>query len=75
MSFQIVAKNSGFVSFLANAIIPTANPTKPGAEPKRVEVTFERDPMLPYPSYLIQNLTTGMLRTVLPGGTIRKTKE
>ena len=73
--FQIVAKNSGFVSFLANAIIPTSNPTKPGAEPKRVEVTFERDPMLPYPSYLIQNLTTGMLRTVLPGGTIRKTKE
>lgn len=41
-------------------------------------VVFQDDrypPAVPYPSYLIQNLTTGMLRTVLPGGTIRKTKE
>ena len=70
--FKIVAKNSGAISFLANLIVPNANPTKPGKAPKRVEVTFDRDPMTPYPAYLIQNLTMGMLRTVLPGGSIHK---
>ena len=72
--FKIVAKGSGIVSFLANLAVPNSNPIMAGKEPKKVQVTFERDPMLPYPSYLIQNLTMGMLRTVLPGGTVRKTK-
>ena len=72
--FKIVAKGSGMVSFLANLAVPDSNPIRAGKEPKKVQVTFERDPMLPYPSYLIQNLTMGMLRTVLPGGTVRKTK-
>jgi hypothetical protein len=62
------------VSFLANLAVPNSNPIRAGKEPKKVQVTFERDPMLPYPSYLIQNLTMGMLRTVLPGGSVRKTK-
>jgi len=70
--FKIVAKNSGAISFLANLVAPDANPTKPGKAPKRVEVTFDRDPMTPYPAYLIQNLTMGMLRTVLPGGSVHK---
>lgn len=73
--FKIVAKGSGMVSFLANLAVPDSNPIKAGKEPKKVQVTFERDPMLPYPSYLIQNLTMGMLRTVLPGGSVRKTKK
>ena len=72
--FKIVAKGSGMVSFLANLAVPNSNPIRAGKEPKKVQVTFERDPMLPYPSYLIQNLTMGMLRTVLPGGSVRKTK-
>ena len=72
--FKIVAKGSGMVSFLANLAVPDSNPIRAGKEPKKVQVTFERDPMLPYPSYLIQNLTMGMLRTVLPGGSVRKTK-
>lgn len=70
--FKIVAKNSGAINFLANLVVPNANPSKPGKDPKRVEVTFERDPMTPYPAYLIQNLTMGMLRTVLPGGSVHK---
>jgi hypothetical protein len=73
--FKIVAKGSGVVSFLANLAVPDSNPIKAGKDPKKVEVSFERDPMLPYPSYLIQNLTMGMLRTVLPGGSVRKTKK
>ena len=72
--FKIVAKGSGMVSFLANLAVPDSNPIKAGKDPKKVQVSFERDPMLPYPSYLIQNLTMGMLRTVLPGGSVRKTK-
>lgn len=72
--FKIVAKGSGMVSFLANLAVPDANPVRAGKEPKKVQVSFERDPMLPYPSYLIQNLTMGMLRTVLPGGAVHKTK-
>jgi len=39
-----------------------------------VEYTFERDPMKPYPAYLIQSVTLGMLHTVLPGGKIKKKK-
>lgn len=70
--FKIVAKNSGVINFLANLVVPKSNPATPGKDPKRVEVTFERDPMTPYPAYLIQNLTMGMLRTVLPGGSIHK---
>lgn len=73
--FQLVAKNSGLVNFLARMILPKANPSAPGKEPKRVEVTFKRNPMQPYPAYLIQNLTNGMLHTVLPGGEVRKTKK
>ncbi len=73
--FKIVAKGSGVVNFLANLALPKSNPIKEGKDPKKVEVSFERDPMLPYPSYLIQNLTMGMLRTVLPGGSVRKTKK
>ena len=72
--FKIVADNNKFVSFLANTAAANSNPSKPGKEPKRVEVTFERDPMTPYPSYIIQNLTMGMLRTVLPGGDVSKAK-
>ena len=73
--YKIVAKSSGFVSFLANMAVANSNPSKAGKEPKKVEVTFERDPMVPYPSYIIQNLTMGMLRTVLPGGSVRKAKK
>lgn len=70
--YKIVSKNSGFISFLANLAVPSSNPSKPGKDPKKVEVTFERDPMTPYPAYIIQNLTMGMLRTVLPGGAVHK---
>ncbi len=70
--FKIVAKNSGAINFLANLVVPQANPATPGKDPKTVEVTFERDPMTPYPAYIIQNLTMGMLRTVLPGGAVHK---
>ena len=73
--FKIVAKNSGVVTLLANIAAPDSNPVKAGKEPKKVEVSFERDPMQPYPAYLIQNLTMGMLRTVLPGGAVHKKKK
>ncbi|MBR4739791.1 MAG: hypothetical protein IK074_01345 [Bacteroidales bacterium] len=73
--FQIVAKNSGAINFLANLAVPKSNPLTPGKDPKKVQVTFERDPWQPYPSYIIQNLTQGMLRTVLPGGSVSKPKK
>ena len=73
--YQFVAKGSGVVNFLANLVIPKSNPSHPGKDPKKVEVTFERDPQQPYPAYIIQNLTMGMLRTVLPGGSVRKTNQ
>ena len=73
--YKLVAKNSGFVSFLANLAVPKSNPSKPGKDPKTVEVTFKRDPMTPYPAYIIQNLTMGMLHTVLPGGAVHKNKK
>ena len=70
--FKFVSSNSGLVTFLANLVLPKANPTHPDAEPKRVEVTVKRDPMQPYPAYIIQCMTMGMLHTVLPGGKIHK---
>ena len=73
--YQIIAQNSGFITFLANIIAPDANPSAPGKEPKRVELAFQRDPMVPYPAYIIQSLTNGMLKTVLPGGAVHKTKK
>ena len=73
--YRVVAKNSGAITFLANLALPKANPLAAGREPKRVAVEFSRDPMLPYPSYLIQNITMGALRTVLPGGRIHKVHE
>jgi len=68
--FQAVAKNSDLVSFLANITVPNSNPTAPGRKPKTVKVSFDRDPMVPYPAYLVQNITSGMLRTFLPGGNV-----
>ena len=73
--YKLVAKNSGIISFLANLAVPHSNPSRPGKDPKQVEVTFERDPMTPYPAYIIQNLTMGMLHTVLPGGAVHKNKK
>ena len=70
--YKIVSRNSGVISFLANLIVPKSNPAVAGKEPKKVETTFERDTWLPYPSYIIQALTTGMLHTVLPGSTVKK---
>lgn len=72
---KFVAKNSGFTTFLANLMLPKANPAVPGKEPKRVQTTFERNPMQPYPAYLVQGLTTGMLHTLLPGGKVHQTKK
>lgn len=68
---QFVSKNSGLATFLANLLVPKANPAYPGKAPKQVAFTFERNPMQPYPAYLIQNLTGGMLHTMLPGGKMR----
>lgn len=73
--YQFVAKNSGVVSFLANLMLPKSNPHHAGKEPKRVEMVLERDPIPPYASYILQNLTMGMLYTVLPGGSVRKTQK
>ena len=73
--YRVVAKNSGAITFLANLALPDANPLAAGRAPKRVAVEFQRDPMLPYPSYLIQNITLGALHTVLPGGRIHKLHE
>lgn len=72
---KFVAKNSGLTTFLANLMLPKANPAVPGKEPKRVQTTFERNPMQPYPAYLVQGLTTGMLHTLLPGGKVHQTKK
>lgn len=69
---QFVARNSGFATFLANLLLPNANPPSPMQEPKEVGYSFKRDPMQPYPAYLIQSLTNGMLHTLLPGGKIRR---
>ena len=73
--FKFVSSNSDLVTFLANLVLPKANPTHPDAEPKRVEVTVKRDPMQPYPAYIIQCMTMGMLHTVLPGGKIHKAEK
>lgn len=74
--YQLVAKNSGMVNFLANLVLPKSNPLQAGKDPKTVEVVFDRDPMPPYASYILQNLTQGMLYTLLPGGGhVRKTKK
>ena len=70
--FKVVSKNSGIINFLAGLVVPKSNPVVAGKDPKKVETTFERDPWLPYPSYIIQALTTGMLHTVLPGSTVKK---
>lgn len=70
--FKIVAQNSGLITFLANIAVPHANPINASANPKVVEFGFNRNPMQPYPTYLIQNLTTGMLKTCLPGGKVHK---
>ena len=68
----VVAKNSGFVTFLANMALPKSNPAATGKEPKKVEFSFKRDPMQPYPAYMVQNLLYGIMHTLLPGSTIRK---
>lgn len=73
--YSIVAKNSGAITFLANLALPNSNPVSPKKEPKKAQFSFDRDPMVPYPAYLIQNLTLGMLHTVLPGATVRKNKK
>ena len=71
--FKIVAQNSGLVTFLANIAVAKRNPYADGHNPKTVAFSVERDPMKPYPTYIIQCLTTGMLKTVLPGGsTVKK---
>ena len=72
---QFVAMNSGLATFLANLILPKANPSSPGREPKEVEYSFKRNPMQPYPAYLVQSVTNGMLHTLLPGGKIRSSKK
>lgn len=73
--FKIVAENSGLINFLANLIVPKSNPAVPGNDPKEVEFTVKRDPWQPYPTYLIGNLTNGMMKTVLPGSAVHKTKK
>ena len=70
--YKIVSKNSGVINFFANLVVPKANPAVAGKDPKKVETSFERNTWLPYPSYIIQALTTGMLHTVLPGSTVKK---
>ena len=72
---RFVAENSGLATFLANLVLPKANPSTPGKAPKQVETSFERNPMQPYAAYLVQGLTTGMLHTMLPGGKVRPTKK
>lgn len=71
---QFVAQNSGLATFLANLLLPKANPASPWKEPKEVEFSVKRNPMQPYPTYLVQNLTNGMLHTLLPGGKVRMPK-
>ena len=70
--YKIVSKNSGVINFFAKLVVPKANPAVAGKDPKKVETSFERNTWLPYPSYIIQALTTGMLHTVLPGSTVKK---
>ena len=72
--FEIVSKHSKTVTFLANLAIWKSNPAHAGKEPKKVEFDVERNPMQPYPTYIIQNLETGMMLTVLPGSAVHKKK-
>lgn len=73
-NLAVKATDSGVLTTLASIALPKANPAVAGTDPKKVEYTFERDPMKPYPAYLIQSVTVGMLHTVLPGGKIKKKK-
>ena len=70
--YRIVADNSGIVNFLANLVLPNANPIAPGKEPKEVEYTFKRDPMRTCPEYLLQSAIYGAMHTILPGSRIHK---
>lgn len=63
LSVKVV--DSDVASFLANALLPKANPAAPGANPKKPSYSFKRDVMQPYPAYLIQSIELGMMHTVL----------
>ncbi len=72
--YKLIAKNSGVINFFAPMLLPKSNPSKKGKEPKMAPINIERDPMVPYPAYLIQALTNGMMNTVLPDIFVKKNK-
>lgn len=73
--YRIVADNTGIINFLANLVLPHANPAVPGKEPKEVEYQFQRDPMRTYPEYLLQSAIYGAMHTLLPGSRIHKRQD
>lgn len=70
--FRIVADNTGIVNFLANLLLPHANPLQPGKEPKKVKYKSERDVRHSYPEYIIRSMLSGAMHTVLPGSRIHE---
>ncbi len=72
--YQLIAKNSGVINFFAPMLLPKSNPAQKGKAPKKAPIGIERDPMIPYPAYLIQALTNGMMNTVLPDIFVKKNK-
>ena len=72
--YQVISSTSGLINFFAPLVLPKSNPAREGAEPRRAEIRVERDPMVPYPAYLIQMLVDGMKNTLLPGGRVKKKK-
>lgn len=70
--YQVISSTSGLINFFAPLVLPKANPSREGAEPSRAKIQVERDPMVPYPGYLVQMLVSGMKNTLLPGGKVKK---
>ncbi|MBP5397605.1 MAG: hypothetical protein J6Y32_03085 [Bacteroidales bacterium] len=70
--YQVISSTSGLINFFAPLVLPKSNPVREGAEPKMAKIEVKRDPMVPYPGYLVQMLVSGMKNTLLPGGKVRK---
>lgn len=71
-NLEVKAKESSVLTFLANTVLPKSNPVVAGTDPKEVAYSYERDVMQPYPAYLVQCVTLGMLHTILPGSKVNK---
>lgn len=73
--YALLQKSAGVINFFAPMIVPASNPRSKDKPAETFQVDAERDPQKIFAYYLLDPISDGVMKTLLPGFMVKIMKE